>query len=362
MKMKVVIIDDEVNIRDTVSEMLQASGYKAFTAADGEDGLVLIRAQRPDIIVCDIMMPGIDGFEVLYRVRNDADLADTPFLFLSAKSANGIVRMAMNLGSDDFVPKPFKATELLSAIETKVNRFKQFKQRLFDRTSQLSGHFGRSGFHELNTPINGIIGAIDFMTEYEREIQEKERLDLLRGMKVSAMRMRRTFTNFMLFFKISEGESVYNTKWTSNIAIIGDQVVDRLLHFYDDIRLPILQLEDARLPMHAQGVELFLFELIDNAIKFGDIEKPAKVIGTKSEDGKNYLVRVEDFGIGMDKQQLENLGRTMKQANRKLHEQEGVGLGLFLAKHVIENAKGSLEIQSRFQKSTVVEVSIPLSE
>lgn len=360
--MKVVVIDDEVNIRNTVSEMLQASGYTVYTAADGEDGLVLIRAQRPDIIVCDIMMPGIDGFEVLYRVRNDADLGDTPFLFLSAKSDTGIVRMAMNLGSDDFVPKPFESTELLSAIETKIDRFKQFKQRLYERTNQLTGHFGRYGFHELNTPINGIIGAIDFMTEYEREIQEKERLDLLRGMKISAMRMRRTFTNFMLFFKITEGESVYNTKWTSNIAIIGDQVVDRLLHFYDDLRLPIFQLEDARLPMHAQGVELFLFELVDNAIKFGDIEKPAQVIGTKSEDGKHYLVRVHDYGKGMDKRQLEQIGGTMKQVNRKLQEQEGFGLGLFLATHIIETAKGSLEIQSRSQEGTVVEVSIPLGE
>lgn len=361
MNMKVVVIDDEVNIRDTVSEMLEATGYTVFAAADGEAGLALMRLHQPDIMVCDIMMPGMDGFEVLYRVRNDAQQSDIPFLFLSAKSDTAIVRKAMNLGSDDFVPKPFKAKELLHAIETKVHRFKVFKQRLNEKIDHLASHFRRHGFHELNTPINGILGAVDFMIEYDHMLQAKERVDLLNGIKVSAMRMRRTYTNFMLYFKISEGEDVYSTRWTSNMFAAADVVHERLTHFYDTLRLPIFDFEDARLPMHGQAVELLLFELADNAIKFGDMEQRGQLTGKISPDGKMYVVEVRDHGRGMTQQQIENLG-PMTQFNRKQHEQQGLGLGLYLTKYIVERAKGSLVFEIGSCSGTMVRVSIPLSE
>jgi DNA-binding LytR/AlgR family response regulator len=121
---KILVIEDETFVRDSVKELLEIKGYKVFTADNGNDGLSLSQEILPDVIVCDIMMNGLDGYGVLKKLMQDKETSPIPFIFLSAKAEMADLRHGMNLGADDYLVKPFKAADLFKAIETRLHKRK----------------------------------------------------------------------------------------------------------------------------------------------------------------------------------------------------------------------------------------------
>lgn len=123
-KQKILVIDDEEGIRDTLETILSLDGYDVTTAVNGEEGIKSAEAHIPDLIICDIMMPVMDGYEVAKRVRENKEMVATPFLFLSAKASHLDFRKGLGAGADDYLVKPFRNEELLAAIEMRLKRVK----------------------------------------------------------------------------------------------------------------------------------------------------------------------------------------------------------------------------------------------
>jgi len=121
----ILIIEDNDDIREGTREILELSGYEVYTAADGKAGVDLAMRQVPDVILCDIMMPELDGYGVLYLLSRHRETAAIPFIFLTAKAERADMRKAMELGADDYLTKPFDEVELLNAIETRLKKRRQ---------------------------------------------------------------------------------------------------------------------------------------------------------------------------------------------------------------------------------------------
>ncbi|MEY4384921.1 MAG: hypothetical protein RLY20_204 [Verrucomicrobiota bacterium] len=122
---KILIIEDEPSIRENLVEILELEGHEPFAAADGIAGRELARQAKPDLILCDVMMPGLDGYAVLKSLRADEQTARIPFIFLTARGERADVRAGMNLGADDYLIKPVRVDELLGAIEARLERAQQ---------------------------------------------------------------------------------------------------------------------------------------------------------------------------------------------------------------------------------------------
>lgn len=120
---KLLIIDDHNEIRENISEILTLAGYQCITAANGKEGVDLATREKPDLIICDIMMPELDGYGVLHLLRKNEDTAFTPFIFLSAKTERSDLRKGMDMGADDYITKPFDDIELLNAVETRLRKY-----------------------------------------------------------------------------------------------------------------------------------------------------------------------------------------------------------------------------------------------
>jgi CRP-like cAMP-binding protein len=119
---KIVVIEDHADMRENICEILELANYKVLAAADGKAGVELVRKELPDLVLCDIMMPELDGYGVLYFLSKHSETASIPFIFLSAKSEKEDFRRGMLMGADDYLTKPFKEIELLDAIETRLKR------------------------------------------------------------------------------------------------------------------------------------------------------------------------------------------------------------------------------------------------
>jgi CRP/FNR family transcriptional regulator, polysaccharide utilization system transcription regulator len=132
---KILLIEDNPEMRENTAEILELAKFQVITAVNGKEGVKLATTEKPDLIICDIMMPELDGYGVLHMLTKDASTASIPFIFLTAKAEKGDYRKGMGMGADDYLTKPFDDMELLSAVETRLRKNEMMKAE-FIRTSE----------------------------------------------------------------------------------------------------------------------------------------------------------------------------------------------------------------------------------
>ena len=140
MKKRLLVIEDHAPMRRNIALLLELEAYEVFTADNGKTGLEQARQQRPDLILCDVMMPEMDGYTVVQELRGDAALAATPFIFLTVRSDRGDVRVGMNFGADDYLTKPVLRDDLLAAVQVRLGRAETHER-------QLQAASGQGGFN-----------------------------------------------------------------------------------------------------------------------------------------------------------------------------------------------------------------------
>ncbi len=155
---KVLIVEDNDDIRESIVEILELSGYSVQAASNGKLGVDLAIKNIPDLILCDIMMPEMDGYGVIEALNNHPDTRATPFIFLTAKSERTDVRRGMELGADDYLTKPFDAAELLGAIESRLKK-KEVQQLFYGKTAE---------------KLDSIISRKDGLEELKKAMQERD--------------------------------------------------------------------------------------------------------------------------------------------------------------------------------------------
>ena len=160
---KILIIEDEKSIRSGIADILMFEGFEVYEAENGLAGVQLAKEVLPDLILCDIMMPKMDGHEVLKQLRSENKTKLIPFIFMTALADHADVRTGMELGADDYLTKPFLRDELLTAIHTRLQKseaiHKQIETMVDDLRKRVISHLP----HELLTPLNGILGFTDLI-------------------------------------------------------------------------------------------------------------------------------------------------------------------------------------------------------
>lgn len=127
---RILVIEDQAPMRRNIALMLEMEGYRVFTAENGKVGVKVARAERPDLVICDVMMPELDGHGVVQTLRDEDATATTPFIFLTARSDKGDIRIGMNFGADDYLIKPVVREDLLAAVEARLARAEAIEARV----------------------------------------------------------------------------------------------------------------------------------------------------------------------------------------------------------------------------------------
>ncbi|RYM33997.1 response regulator [Brumimicrobium glaciale] len=180
--MKILIIEDNRNARENITEILELANFKVYTAENGEIGLEKAKKIHPDVIICDIMMPGIDGYEVLSQLGKKSDTASIPFIFLTAKAEKTDRRKGMRLGADDYLTKPFSDTDLIEAIESRFKKHDFLKK-------------------EYSQTIEGVSQFIEAASNYLDLDHLTKNYSLKEYKKRDVIYMEGNSANFMYFIK-----------------------------------------------------------------------------------------------------------------------------------------------------------------
>jgi len=360
----ILAIEDNDDVREELVDILRFEGYEVTPAENGREGLELVPKVRPDLIVCDMMMPEMDGYETLRRVRSDANYATIPFVCLTARVERGDMRRAMEAGADDYVTKPFTAEELIAAVRAGLGKRARAEHESEEKLSDLRKRLSTTLPHELRTPLSIILGFADALLDPATAADPKTVVECAGYIEHSARRLYRLTENFLLFAELELLEQThyrriswlrepsaaagYIARTAHKVAAEGQRESDLVVHV-----VPVsVCVTDSYL---GKLVE----ELVDNAVKFSKPGSPVRV--ESAVEGDDLVLRVSDRGVGMTLQQVQSI-QAYAQFDRMMHEQQGIGLGLSIARRIATLCEGTLVIESEPGHGTTVIIRVPVAE
>ena len=358
---KLLLIDDDTFLRNVYAEILGEAGHEIIEAPSGPAGIEAARAARPDLVVCDVNMPGMDGYAVLEALRADPNLASTPFLFLTGLAAEHHARAAMRLGADDYLTKPVSNQELVAAVQARLARREANRRDADQRVEALQRSVAFLLPHELRTPLTVIIGGSEMLNELRNELAPEEIGEMATAIFKAAQRLHRMVENYLLQVGMElERQAAAEPSARALAGESGRDVVERSArerarendreHDLD------LELADVKIPIAMAYAAKLVDELVDNALKFSAAGSRVRV-SLRQSDG-NVALSVIDRGRGMTADELVQVG-AFQQFNRAVLEQQGSGLGLALVKGIVEASQGRLEIVSTPGEGTTARVTWP---
>ncbi|MEE3719073.1 response regulator [Tumidithrix elongata RA019] len=360
---KILVIEDEDDIREGILDVLSADNFLAIEAGNGKAGIQMAKHHKPDLILCDVSMPELDGYGVISELRQDPSFATIPFIFLTAQVQKNNLRYGMNLGADDYLTKPISRSELLEAITTRLGKQAAIDQQFRVKLDELRSSITLLLPHELRTPLSGILGLSEALIEEHQTLMPEEVLELAQDIHSCGERLYRLIQNFLMYaeLEIAAANQAINLAASSDLTVDAKTIVSKKAvqkakekHREADLRLA---LENASVGLPPAKLQKIIEEIVDNAFKYSEAGTPVFIVSQVV--GDSFSVSVSDRGRGMTAEQIANVGAYM-QFERKLYEQQGTGLGLAIAKRLTLLYGGELTIHSILGELTEVYITFPL--
>jgi CheY-like chemotaxis protein len=365
---KILVIEDETPVRQNLVELLTLEGYQAIEAGDGEEGVQRAWETLPDLILCDITMPKMDGYAVLSRVSNDPRTAAIPFIFLTARTEREDLRRGMNLGADDFITKPFSIDEVLGAIETRLQKYTFLENQAQEKLAETGKSIRLSLPGEMLSPLSVIISSSELLSNR----QDMSRLDSAQinalGQEIhrAAGILLRSIQNYMFISELEaiKGDPARMRALRESRLFSASMVISEIAQLKaqqetreDDLHI---QLEDSPLGISEMYAQRIMEELLDYVFRNSPPGSPVDLIGEVQAGQRRYLLQVRSNGKSMPFELAAELSGS-SQSRAGIFEQAGQEVGLIIVKRLIDLHQGSLRIQSQPGQGTLFQIHIPLS-
>lgn len=359
---KILVIDDEEWLREMVQLALRQRGYTVVEAENGAVGIEKARKELPDLILCDVNMEKVDGYLTLSSLRSEPATAAIPFILMTGLADNAGMRHGMELGADDYLPKPFTIDALYAAVEARLKKAQMLREESERRLADLRDAISMALPHELRTPLNGIIAYGEILKSDAETLRPAEIAEMGQVVCDSGRRLERLVENFLIYAQLE----LFRTDPQRVHALRGKQTLlpARLVETHaakqaeSHNRTGDLEfnLTSVPVPMSEEYFGKVVDELAQNAFKFSTAGTKVRVVLNETDNA--VVLSVGDVGRGFSTEQITKVGAYM-QFDRKMHEQQGLGLGLSIARRLTELHGGTLTIQSAKGEGTTVEVRLP---
>jgi len=340
----ILIVEDNKSIRNEIVDVFKMENYNVIEASNGLDGYVKAINELPDIIVSDLIMPILNGFEMFKQLRNNELTELIPIIFLSALSSDENIRKGMNLGADDYLTKPISPSNLILATANKLEKYSKVETK-FDK---LKINITNILYHELNTPLNGIIGFSDYLRTRVYEMQKDDIKEIVENIYLSGIRLYNLVKKYLCYadlkMKYDETSKVKELRNCNYINI--KQEINNVLDYpsfkkrKNDFKKSI---NNAKIRIDKTLFMRMIEELIENAIKFSN--KKHKIYISSNIKNENFIIKIKNEGIGLSSEQIKNID-DFCQFNKEEFAQNGSGIGLSIVKLICEIYNVKFEIES----------------
>ena len=359
---RILVIDDEEWLREMVQLALTQKGYEVLEASNGVRGIDVARKELPDLILCDVNMEKLDGYHTLASLRNETATASIPFILMTGLADNAGMRHGMELGADDYLPKPFRIDALYSAVEARLKKVQAVRQHAEQKLADLRDNISLMLPHELRTPLNGILAYGEMLAADAATLPPAEIAEMGQVIHDSGKRLERLIENFLIYAQIEllstdpQKINALRSKKTDRPAQLLEKHAREQAQLCRRANDLVLDVVDQSVPMSEEYLAKIVSELVQNAFKFS--QTGAKVRVSLVDAANSINLTVTDQGRGFSTEHITKVGAYM-QFDRKMQEQQGLGLGLSIAKRLTELHGGTLAIQSERDATTSVTVKLP---
>jgi two-component system sensor histidine kinase/response regulator len=363
----ILVVEDDESMLEILALLLQDEGYRVLLASSGETALTLMQQEKPDLIVSDVTMPGMDGFDLYEHILGRGEWARIPFIFLTARGQRADVRKGMELGADDYLVKPFEPEELLNAVKVRLERAAETRAVIDMAAAGLQEQIIRTLTHEFRTPLALVVGYTELLEVSGQEMNEDDFQTTLQGLHSGSERLKGLVEDFLFLSRLNTGSIANEIDLRSRETVNPDKAIDLVLEQFESKaaakRISFQVAKGAPDLIIAIG-HLHLVEimrrLVDNAIKFSK-EGGGHVSVTTRQEGAYWVMDVADSGIGIPSEALPWIFEAFRQVNRDKIEQQGSGVGLTIVQGLVEAYGGRVAVQSTPDRGSTFTVWLPLA-
>lgn len=355
-KKKILLIEDDKALREAIVDALKLEGFVVLSAANGKQGIEITKKEIPDLILCDIMLPEMDGYQVYEQLKAEESSSLIPFIFLTALAERENVRKGMNLGADDYITKPILLNELSEAIYVRLGKSDQLNLKGEKRLNELRERMIYSIPHELLTPLQGILGFSELISDNAEAYSLYDIKSMAAGIKSAGQRLDSLINNYLKYARYSLKKDLrLDLVNTISISDTITTCAEKVASKYDREGDLYLQISDANIKMRLLDFDYLITELIDNAFKFST---PGEKVTIECGMSKNWVkIKIADKGLGFPMDKVSDIG-AFNQFNRKKMEQQGSGLGLITCKLIVHQYRGELLVDKN-NPGTKVTIRFP---
>ena len=367
---KVLLIEDDPANVEMLKYLLGNYGFEVFVAMDGITGIEQALANPPDLILLDIMMIGIDGFETCRRLKADATTRDIPVIFLSARADVVDKVKGLNIGAVDYITKPFQYEEVIARVRNhilinqqriEIERLRDEDRKYYEKLSAMKDEVMSTASHDLKSPLSVILTSLNLIRDYGK-INDEHGRQLLEAVETSARQMRTLIVDVLDLARIETGHGLL----LENIS------VNAYLKTVFDSTLPLAQTKqialrfcpaetDCQVEIDTVRMNQVMNNLFSNAINYTPQWGEVKLIIDVRR--RIVLIQVQDNGLGISEEDLPHVFDKFYRARSKEHlGQDGTGLGLAIAKSIVEQHKGEIWVENNPAEGTTVNIALPIKD
>ncbi len=357
-KPRVLVVDDITKNLQVVGTMLRNAGYEVMPTTSGAQALERVRAQLPDLILLDLMMPEMDGLEVCRRLKADAATRQIPVIFLTASNEMEHLVSGFEVGAVDYVTKPFNPPELLARVQTHVE-LRQARERLREMNEEKNEFMGIAA-HDLRNPLSAIQGYAEMVVEDAQAMAHRELQGNGERIRETAKRMAEMVQNLLDANRIERGELQLNLAPTDLGPALNSVVESQQPHA--TAKQQTIQLEVSTTPALAlvdPGITVQVLEnLVSNAVKYSP---PGKNIFVRLQPSATAVrCQVQDEGPGLSAEDQKKLfGKFARLSAKPTGGEHSTGLGLSIVKKMVEAMNGKVWCESELGHGAKFIVEFP---
>ncbi len=366
---KILIIEDEKILRDEVAEWLTLEGYEAISGADGIEGVDAALRETPDLIICDITMPRLDGYGVLIELRSHPMTLKTPFIFLTARAAHEDIRKGMSLGADDYILKPFTRLDLLDTIYARlmkkeaqeqeyVRQFEAMQNALLQEREQrlLKSKMVAMFSHDFRNPLAGILTSTCLLRDYADRLDEKKRRTHLNRIEGSVHQLMQMLDDMMLVAQMETGALHFNP-----VPMDLDLFFQNLIEEFRAVNEATHQFQFestcfSQIMVDVRLLRQIASNLISNAIKYSP--QGCIIVIRLKQHSNSFTLSIQDQGIGIAEEDQRRLFEAFQRGSN-VDTISGTGLGLAIVKQSVDIHGGSIHLESQVGQGTTIAVTLP---
>lgn len=366
----ILVVDDNLNNLDFLFDLLDSHDYEVLFATDGKSALERLNHAKPDIILLDVMMPGIDGFETCIELKKNEKTKDIPVIFMTALTDISSIVKGFQAGAVDYITKPIRQEEVLARIKTHLTiknlqnelKLKNEKlEKLLDKekeNNKLKSKILSIASHDVRTPLSSIYLSADILEYYSSKISEEKKNNCIAGIKSSVNDIYSILDELVLYSKSDSGEIEFQPE---KINII--QYIDEIVKHYNLISAETNEIfykysePDLAIKIDKKLFKHILSNLLSNAIKYSPEGKPITLNCYINSDF--FVLKITDNGIGIPEKDFDTLFTPFKRGSN-VENIEGTGLGLSIVKELVNIHKGKIEFKSEKNKGTEFTLFFPI--